>query len=380
MDQHPLIQYIKEAKSQNASTEEILKALGDAGWHAHDVLELVLEHTKIKPSAQKPVTQENIISVRDLSKSYKNLKALDNLNLDIAKGTVTAFLGPNGAGKTTFIRILTTLLEADSGMVSIAGLDPVKDADKLRSIIGVTGQYAAIDEILTGRENLEMVARLYHLNPSEAKTRAQELLERFDLADAADRSLRTYSGGMRRRLDLAASLVIKPQILFLDEPTTGLDPRSRFELWHIIRDLVSDGTTVILTTQYLEEADQLAEKIFVIDLGKIIAEGTPDELKKKVGGDMVELHMEQHGTVAEVAKVIEKYGAGIATTDPGTGMVTMPIEGGATVLVNIVRDLDKANLKLKDVMLRRPSLDDVFMKLTGHATEDKNKNQISTTR
>ncbi len=364
MDNHPLISYIKEAKARNMPTEEIINALGDAGWKVHEIMELVLEHGKIQEN--KP---ESIITIKNLSKSYKNLKALDSLNLEIVKGSVTAFLGPNGAGKTTLIRILTTLLNPDSGEVKVAGLDPVKNADELRSIIGTTGQYAAIDEMLTGRENLEMIGRLYHIRKKDSKIRAEELLKQFDLEDAADRPAKTYSGGMRRRLDLALSLVIKPKVLFLDEPTTGLDPRSRFELWRIIRDLVSDGTTVILTTQYLEEADQLAEKIFVIDMGKIIAEGTPDELKKKVGGDMVELHLENHSAVGEAAKTIEKYGSGIATTDPGIGMVTMPIEGGAAILVNTVRDLDKANIKLKDVMLRRPSLDDVFMKLTGHKTQ-----------
>lgn len=367
MDNHPLIQYLREAKSRNAPSEEILKALGEAGWRPHDVLEIVLEYSKIQSPPTPP--REIIISVRKLIKYYKDLLALDELNLDIEKGTVTAFLGPNGAGKTTLIKILTTLLEADSGNATVAGLDTVKDADKLRRIIGVTGQYAAIDEILTGRENLEMVARLYRLNRNETKTRTEELLKKFDLEDAGNRPVKTYSGGMRRRLDLAASLIIAPQILFLDEPTTGLDPRSRFDLWHIIRDLVSEGKTVILTTQYLEEADQLADKIFVIDQGRIIAEGSSDELKRRVGGDVIELHMEHSGDIYKASETIQKYSAGKGTADEDSGMLIMPIEGGASVLVDIVRDLDKAGIKIKDITLRRPSLDDVFMKLTGHTTQ-----------
>lgn len=378
MDNHPLIAYIKEAKLRNMPTDEIVKALGEAGWKVHEIMEVVLEHGRIRelpieetkePEKPKDLPKESIISIKNLSKSYKKVKALRGINLEIEKGSVTAFLGPNGAGKTTLVRILTTLLTPESGEIKIAGLDPVKNADELRRIIGLTGQYAAIDETLTGLENLEMIGRLYHLPKTQALTRAKELLKQFDLEEASMRQVATYSGGMKRRLDLALSLITKPRILFLDEPTTGLDPRSRFDLWHIINDLVEDGTTVILTTQYLEEADQLSDKIFVIDQGTIIAEGTPDELKKKVGGDVIDLHMENAATALQASKLIQKFGIGNPSVDESAGKVTLPIEGGASVLVDMVRELDKSGLKIRDAMLRRPSLDDVFMKLTGRKTD-----------
>lgn len=378
MDNHPLIAYIKEAKARNMPTDEIVKALGEAGWKVHEIMEVVLEHGRIKelpieepkePGKPEEPQKESIISIKNLSKSYKKVKALRGINLEIEKGSVTAFLGPNGAGKTTLVRILTTLLAPESGEITIAGLDPVKNADELRRIIGLTGQYAAIDETLTGIENLEMIGRLYHIPKKQALIRAKELLKQFDLEEASDRQVATYSGGMKRRLDLALSLITNPKILFLDEPTTGLDPRSRFDLWHIINDLVEDGTTVILTTQYLEEADQLADKIFVIDQGTIIAEGTPDELKKKVGGDVIDLHMENANTALPASKLIQKFGIGNPSVDESAGKVTLPIEGGASVLVDMVRELDKAGLKIRDAMLRRPSLDDVFMKLTGRKTD-----------
>ncbi|MFO0702814.1 MAG: ATP-binding cassette domain-containing protein [Candidatus Andersenbacteria bacterium] len=308
-----------------------------------------------------------IIAVKSASKLYgKKVTALDNVSLEVARGQVTALLGPNGAGKTTLVRTLTTLLEPTSGTAVAVGLDVVKDAQQLRSKIGLAGQYAAVDEFLTGRENLELVGRLYHLPKATAKTRADELLNQFDLVEAADRTLKTYSGGMRRRLDLAASLVNRPTILFLDEPTTGLDPRGRFALWNIIRDLVKDGTTVLLTTQYLEEADQLADTILVIDHGHIIARGTPNELKRQVGGDILELHLGTHADAPKAAALVKQYGDAEPHADSDTGIVTMAVSGGANVLVEAVRALDAAKLELNDVMLRRPSLDDVFMKLTGH--------------
>lgn len=311
----------------------------------------------------------SIIQVNGLSKAFAKVQALDQVSLSVKKGSVTALLGPNGAGKTTLVRILTTLLSPSAGSATIDGLDVIQDAQQLRSIIGLAGQYAAVDEFLTGRENLEMVGRLYQLSATAAKTRATELLIQFNLQDAANRPLKTYSGGMRRRLDLAASLVIKPKVLFLDEPTTGLDPRSRFALWNVIRDLVAGGTTVLLTTQYLEEADQLAHQIFVIDHGKIIAQGTPDELKKQVGGEVLELHVTNHQDAPKAAELITQFGSGEPVSDTSSGIVTMSTAGGASVLVDVVRQLDAANMKLLDITLRRPSLDDVFMKLTGHQAE-----------
>lgn len=312
---------------------------------------------------------EQVITIQNVSKSFGKVQALSGVSLGVKKGSVTALLGPNGAGKTTLVRILTTLIKPTDGVATIAGLDVVKDAHDLRSIIGLAGQFAAVDEFLTGRENLVMVGRLYQLPAKKAKARAAELLTRFELDEAADRTLKTYSGGMRRRLDLAASLIIQPKILFLDEPTTGLDPRSRFALWKVIRDLVAAGTTVLLTTQYLEEADQLAEQIFVIDHGKIIAQGKPDELKRQVGGEMVELHLTHHTDAPKAAEIIRPFGTGEPVADPASGIITMSAEGGASVLADVIRQLDASKIDLQDISLRRPSLDDVFMKLTGHQAE-----------
>lgn len=359
-----LTDYIREARGFGMTSEQIVNALTAAGWHVHDLVDIVLDRP-VAPSA------EDVISAVGVTKTYGKTKALDGVSLGVKKGSVTALLGPNGAGKTTLVRIMTTLLKADSGSVTVAGLDVKSDAQQLRSVIGLAGQYAAVDEILTGRENLEMVGKLYHLGTPRAKARATELLQQFDLVDAADRTLKTYSGGMRRRLDLAASLVIRPKILFLDEPTTGLDPRSRFALWNTIRELVQDGTTVLLTTQYLEEADQLAHKIFVIDRGRIIAEGTADELKRKVGGDVLELHLADHHDAPRAAALIARFGRQPAHADEQNGLVTMPVAGGASVLVEVVRELDAARLKISDIILRRPTLDDVFLKLTGHGADQK---------
>lgn len=369
MPQHPITQYVKDAKAQGLTNDQIIKALTNAGWQVNEILDIVLRHILPVPLPGKDTSAQIIISVNGVSKFYDKFKALDNISLNVQRGSVTAILGPNGAGKTTLLKILTTLLSPSSGTATVSGFDVVRDAQKLRAAIGVAGQYAAVDEILTGRENLEMVGKLYHLTPADAKTRAAELLKQFDLEDAGDRTSKTYSGGMRRRLDLAASLVMKPKMLFLDEPTTGLDPHGRFALWNVIRDLVAGGTTVLLTTQYLEEADQLAHYIFVIDHGHIIAQGTKDELKSQAGGEVLELHMTEHRDAEKAAEIIKEFGDEPPHANIDTGVVTMPSAGGAAVLVDVVRKLDGANLKLSDVILRRPSLDDVFMKLTGHSTE-----------
>ncbi|HZZ99233.1 MAG TPA: ATP-binding cassette domain-containing protein [Candidatus Paceibacterota bacterium] len=369
MSNNPLLDYIRQAQRQGLSVERILAELTAAGWRPSEVVEILLNHLNFQqPQSSPKIDSEHIISVHGVSKAYGQLKAVDNVDLTIKQGAVTALLGPNGAGKTTLVRMMTTLLVPDAGDISVAGYDVVSQAQQLRSVIGLTGQYAAVDETLTGRENLEMVGRLYHLPAKQARERATELLEEFNLTDAGNRTLKTYSGGMRRRLDLAASLIIKPEVLFLDEPTTGLDPRSRFELWHVIRQLVEGGTTVLLTTQYLEEADQLANYIYVIDHGHIIAQGTADDLKRQVGGDVLELHMNNHHDAPRAGKILRPFGKEEPVIDTETGLVTVPVTG-ASVLPEVVRVLDGAGLKLSDIILRRPSLDDVFMKLTGHRTE-----------
>ena len=302
-----------------------------------------------------------------LVKEFGDVRALDGVDLVVPRGQVVGLLGPNGAGKTTTVRILSTLLKPTSGRAQVAGFDVLKDPDGVRRSIGLTGQYAAVDEYLTGRENLRMFGDLYHLAPAYVKQRSDELLEWFDLTEAADRPARTYSGGMRRRLDLAASLVAQPSILFLDEPTTGLDPRSRLGLWGVISNLVAQGTTVLLTTQYLEEADQLADDIVVIDHGRVIAHGTAEQLKDQIGGDRIEI------TVADPSRIDAAVGA-IASLGSGEVKVedlrvSAPVSGGSTVLVDAIRSLDGAGVEVTDLQLRRPTLDDVFLSLTGHAAE-----------
>lgn len=312
-----------------------------------------------------------MIEVEGLHKAFGPVVALDGVDLEVAEGTVVGLLGPNGAGKTTTVRVLTTLLRPDAGTARVAGYDVVRDAEALRHVIGLAGQAAAIDENLTGLENLEMVGRLYHLEPQEARRRAREVLERFDLTEAADRPARTYSGGMRRRLDLGASLVGRPRVLFLDEPTTGLDPRSRLELWDVIRELVHEGATILLTTQYLEEADRLADQIAVVDRGRVIARGTADELKGRVGGEVLAVRISDRSQVPVAAGAILGLGPGGGKVDNNSGEITIPVgSGGPRLLTEAVRRLDAEGIEIADISLRRPTLDDVFLALTGHAAEE----------
>jgi ABC-2 type transport system ATP-binding protein len=311
------------------------------------------------------------VVAEQLIKTYKkgNVRALDGLSLDVEEGTVLSVLGPNGAGKTTVVRILATLLAPDSGSATVGGIDVVKHPEKVREIIGLSGQYAALDEVLTGWDNLVMFGRLYHLSKRQAEVRAEELLERFSLTESARRPIKTYSGGMRRRLDLAASLIVKPKVLFLDEPTTGLDPRGRQEMWGVIEELVTDGVTLLLTTQYLDEADQLADDIVVVDHGKVIARGTSDALKRQIGGEQLQVVVAQNN-ISQTMEIVAQVSQANVLLDEGLRRISAPVTTGSKALIDVLRLLDSAGIHPLDIALQRPSLDDVFMSLTGHAAEE----------
>jgi ABC-2 type transport system ATP-binding protein len=304
------------------------------------------------------------IVAEDVYKSYGDVQALNGVSIAVPRGEILGLLGPNGAGKTTLVRCLTTLLRPDSGSLSIGGFDVLREKDKVRQIIGLSGQYSAVDEQLTGRENLTMVGRLYHMNPSDAQQRARDLLSRFSLDDAANRPVKTYSGGMRRRLDLAASVIADPPVLFLDEPTTGLDPQARKELWNFIQKLVTEGTTLLLTTQYLEEADYLADNIVLINKGEVAAEGTADELKANLASDVIEFRLEDAGKQQAALEAVANFGHDEPQLDEETSTITLSVDEGSKSVVEVVRALDSADIAIDDLSLRRPSLDDVFLSLT----------------
>jgi ABC-2 type transport system ATP-binding protein len=312
----------------------------------------------------------NAILAEGIRKHYGEVVALDGLDLAVPEGSVMCLLGPNGAGKTTTVRILTTLLEADSGTAIVAGLDVKAEPAKLRERIGLSGQYAAVDENLTGFENLDMVGRLYHMGRGPSRERARDLLDRFDLDEAGDRQAKTYSGGMRRRLDLAAALVARPEVIFLDEPTTGLDPRSRLSLWEVIEELVKEGATLLLTTHFLDEADRLADSIAVIDHGRVIALGTAEELKQQVGGERIELTVRSAADLEAAREVLSSVGVGHVTVDEDARDLAVAVGVGGDALIETVRGLDARGISPLDLALRRPTLDDVFLTLTGHVAEE----------
>ncbi|WP_329619113.1 ATP-binding cassette domain-containing protein [Streptomyces sp. NBC_01255] len=309
------------------------------------------------------------IHAEGLVKHFGDVRAVDGVDLSVAQGTVLGLLGPNGAGKSTIVRMLTTLLMPDAGYATVLGADVVKDPDTVRRSLGMAGQFAAVDEFLTGRENLQLIGQLYQLRKRDAIARAEELLTLFDLTDASGRTAKTYSGGMRRRLDLAAAMLMKPAVLVLDEPTSGLDPTSRRVLWDVIRAMVAEGTTLLLTTQYLEEADQLADSICVIDHGGVIAYGTGDELKARVGKDRVEMVLSEGEDLTGAGLVMASEGRGEVSIEEHTRKLIVPVSDGSRSLGGIIRRLDELGIPFDDIALRRPTLDDVFLSLTGHATE-----------
>jgi ABC-2 type transport system ATP-binding protein len=316
------------------------------------------------------MTQTAIVRAEEVVKTFGDVRALDGVSLEFEPGIIYGLLGPNGAGKTTLIRVLTTLLRPDSGRAFVAGVNVLADPTTARTRLGLAGQSAAVDDYLTGRENVEMVGRLYNLSTADARRRADDVLERIHLTDAADRPVRTYSGGMRRRLDLAASMVGRPQVLFLDEPTTGVDPRSRMDIWDLIRDLVEGGTTILLTTQYLDEADQLAARIAVIDHGRLISEGPPEELKDRLGGAVVELTVAADRRT-EALQMLKALRGEDPAFDPGSRKIVVPAPDGARTLTEVVRALDAAAITPEDIALHKPTLDDVFLAITGHLAEEE---------